>query len=164
MSDFDAFWGWCVAAYGYEDVAALCLELQDTHGQCVPLILAGFGLHGAFDDDVLEALNDTARSWHETAIAPLRVIRRRLKNPVSDMDDGLREALRQNIKTMELEAEKSLLRDLYELSQPLENKNNSKSMPPLERAVRLCKGWNGQVPRTLLMTLNERLIKGGFLE
>ena len=59
MSAADDLWTWAVAAYGREGVSEACLELQDIHGQTVPLLLwtawaAGTGR--ALDDEARAAV------------------------------------------------------------------------------------------------------------
>ena len=34
-----SLWTWCVQVYSAREVSRRCLRLQDTHGQCVPLLL-----------------------------------------------------------------------------------------------------------------------------
>ncbi|HZV84884.1 MAG TPA: TIGR02444 family protein, partial [Brevundimonas sp.] len=96
-------WDWALAAYRADGVADACLELQDAAGQNVPLLLwAGWcAAEGrAADAGTLEAASDTARVWEETAIAPLRAVRRALKVRAPDLDDGSREAVRAEVKAV----------------------------------------------------------------
>ena len=87
-------WDWAVAAYGAPEVGEACLALQDSHEQNVPLLLwsawvAATGRRP--DEETLEAACDTARAWDSVVVAPLRAVRRTLKAPVPDIDDGPRE-------------------------------------------------------------------------
>ena len=112
-------WDWAVAAYAAPDVAEACLLLQDRHEQNVPLLLwsawvAATGRRP--DEETLEAACDTARAWDSLAVAPLRAIRRTLKAPIPDIDDAPREAIRDRIKAVELEAERRLLEALEALA------------------------------------------------
>ncbi|HVL42153.1 MAG TPA: TIGR02444 family protein, partial [Brevundimonas sp.] len=103
---------WSLTVWAAEGVAEACLELQDSAGQNIPLLLwaAWCAAEGRTpDDDALEAAGDTARAWQETAIAPLRAVRRALKPRAPDLDDADREAVRDQVKAVELEAELRLL-------------------------------------------------------
>ena len=84
-----SLWDWALTAYAAEGVADACLELQDAAGQNIPLLLwAAWCAHTGRtpDEDALEAAGDTARAWQETAIAPLRAVRRALKARAPDLD------------------------------------------------------------------------------
>ena len=112
-------WDWARTAYAVDGVADACLELQDAAGQNVPLLLwaAWCAAEGrAPDEDALEAAGDTARAWQDTAIGPLRAVRRALKPRAPDLDDGDREAVRAQVKAVELEAERCLLAALEALA------------------------------------------------
>ncbi|MFT3998510.1 MAG: TIGR02444 family protein [Asticcacaulis sp.] len=157
MSDF---WDWAVRAYGAPGVAEACLVLQDTHHQCVPLILfgawaeaRGYGL----DAEVCEAAVDTARVWADEVITPLRTIRRRIKGPVSDMDAAARHDIREQIKATELGAEKALMVSLEALIDP-EAPGGVRS----ENVLRLARHWAPVVPRVALNHLRARLSSGGY--
>ena len=113
-------WDWAVAAYGAPGVAEACLALQDSNEQNVPLLLwsAWVAQTGRKPDaETIEAACDTARAWDSVVVAPLRSVRRTLKAPVPDIDDGPREAIRNRIKALELEAERTLLRRLESATQ-----------------------------------------------
>ena len=99
-------WDWAVAAYR-GDVPAICLDLQDTQGQNVPLLLwAAWCAHEgtAIDDATLAEGVAVARTW-DAVVTPLRLARRRLKTLDS-------EALRDKVKAVELLVEKALLEAL----------------------------------------------------
>lgn len=114
-------WDWAVAAYAAPDVSDACLALQDHHEQNVPLLLWSTWIAATGrrpDEDTIEAACDTARAWDSVVVAPLRAVRRTLKAPVPDIDDGPRESVRNRIKALELEAEKHLLEALEALAPP----------------------------------------------
>src|SRR5690606_28150303 len=72
-------WDWSVRAWSAEGVAETCLHLQDAAGQCPPLLLwAAWTARTAraADDETLEAACDIARAWQDSAIEPLRALRR----------------------------------------------------------------------------------------
>ena len=149
-------WDWAVAAYGADGVADACLELQDAAGQNVPLLLwAGWcAAEGrAPDEDALDAAGDTARAWQETAIAPLRAIRRALKPRAPDLDDEAREAVRAQVKAVELEAERRLLTALEALAPA----PSTRPQPPIALMAAVARVWSPMVPRALLVQLADRL-------
>lgn len=149
-------WDWAVAAYRADGVADACLELQDSAGQNVPLLLwaawcAGEGRTP--DADALEAAADTARVWEETAIAPLRAVRRALKVRAPDLEDDAREAVRAEVKAVELSAERRLLQALEALSPS----PSGARRPTLEALVAVARVWSPMTPRAGLARLAERL-------
>ena len=149
-------WDWAVAAYGADGVADACLELQDAAGQNVPLLLwaAWCAAEGRTpDEDALEAAGDTARAWQETAIAPLRAIRRALKPRAPDLDDEAREAVRAQVKAVELEAERRLLTALEALAPA----PSTRPQPPIALMAAAARVWSPMVPRALLVQLADRL-------
>lgn len=151
-----SLWTWAVAAYAAEGVADACLELQDSAGQNIPLLLwaAWCAAEGrAPDDDALEAAGDTARAWQETAIAPLRAVRRALKPRAPDMEDADREAVRAQVKAVELEAERRLLNALEALGPS----SSGPALPTLEAMVAAARAWSPMTPRAGLVRLAERL-------
>lgn len=92
------FWDWAVAAYARPGVAEACLDLQDAHGQNVPLLLWAIWRGG----DVAAAVA-VAREWETDVVGPLRGVRRRLKGRAGA------EGLRDKVKAVELEAERSMM-------------------------------------------------------
>ena len=149
-------WDWAVAAYGADGVADACLELQDAAGQNVPLLLwaAWCAAEGRTpDEDALEAAGDTARAWQETAIAPLRAVRRALKPRAPDLDDEAREAVRAQVKAIEQEAERRLLIALEALAPA----PSTRPQPPIALMAAVARVWSPMVPRTLLVQLADRL-------
>ncbi|MBU1346369.1 MAG: TIGR02444 family protein [Alphaproteobacteria bacterium] len=152
----DNFWDWALKAYAAPGVQEACLQLQDAQGCNVPLMLwsAWMATTGRpLDDDTIEAGCDTARAWDGVAVAPLRLIRRTLKGPIPDIDDAAREALRQQIKAVELAAERSLMADLEDLSgAPADT-----PAPALDGLIAVARVWSRAVPRPALTALAQRL-------
>lgn len=149
-------WDWAVAAYGAPGVADACLALQDHHGQNAPLMLwaAWIAATGRKpDEETLEAACDTARAWDSVVVAPLRSIRRILKAPVPDIDDGPREGVRNRIKALELEAERHLLEALEALAPPVEGPPR----PAIEALVATARIWAEVTPRPALTRLADAL-------
>lgn len=155
MSD-EGFWNWALARYAAAGVAEACLQLQDTQGQNVPLLLWACWCSSTgreLDDETLEAGSDLARSWSAMSIEPLRALRRSLKIRVIDIDDAERLKLREGVKTLELEAERVLMTGLERLAP-------APSVPPLstmDMLVRTARSWNRVVPRPALIQLAEHL-------
>ena len=153
MSDL---WDWAVKAYASDGVGEACLHLQDAAGQNVPLLLwaAWAARTGRSPDaDTLEAACDVARAWQEAAIAPLRVVRRAMKGRNPDLDDADREAVRAQVKAVELEAERRLLAALEGLSPP----PGGAPRPVLEALIAVARQWSPMTPRPGLTALAERL-------
>ena len=149
-------WDWAVRGYAAEGVSEACLELQDAAGQNVPLLLwaawaAATGRQ--LDAEAREDACDIARAWDGSAIAPLRAVRRTLKTRIPDLDDGAREAVRAQVKAVELEAERRLLSALEALTpgQP----GPPRSM--LDAMVAVARVWSPMTPRAGLVRLAERL-------
>lgn len=148
----EELWSWAVAAYARPGVAEACLALQDDHGQDVPLLLWA-AWRGPADAETVEAACDTARSWRDAAIAPLRLVRRTLKKPVPDMEDEARLALREQVKAVELAAERGLLEALEALSAP----SAGPPSDPLPALVAAARAWGPVTPGAALAILSARL-------
>jgi uncharacterized protein (TIGR02444 family) len=151
-----SLWDWALTAYAADGVADACLELQESAGQNVPLLLwaAWCAAEGRNpDEDTLEAAGDTARAWQETAIAPLRAVRRALKARAPDLDDTDREAVRAQVKAVELEAERRLLTALEALAPA----PSAPPQPPLNTMVAAARVWSPMTPRAGLVRLADRL-------
>ena len=149
-------WDWALTAYAADGVADACLELQDAAGQNVPLLLwAGWcAAEGrAPDADALEAAGDTARAWQETAIAPLRIVRKALKTRAPDLEDTDREAVRTQVKAVELDAERRLLSALEGLAPA----PSGPPRPPIDTLVAAARVWSSMTPRAGLVRLADRL-------
>ena len=151
-----SLWDWALTAWAADGVADACLELQDAAGQNVPLLLwaAWCAAEGRTpDEDTLEAAGDTARAWQETAIAPLRAVRRALKPRAPDLEDVAREAVRSRVRAVELEAERCLLIALEALAPA----PSGPPRPPLDTLVAAARVWSPMTPRTGLIRLADRL-------
>ncbi|NJC41832.1 uncharacterized protein (TIGR02444 family) [Brevundimonas alba] len=156
MSSDIGLWDWAVRAYAFEGVSEACLHLQDAAGQNVPLLLwaAWTARTGrAPDEDAIEAACDIARAWQDAAIAPLRAVRRTLKGRNPDLEDADREAVRAQVKAVELEAERRLLMALEALSPPA----GLTPRPVQDALVTVARQWSAMTPRPGLVQLAERL-------
>lgn len=149
-------WDWALEVYRAEGVADACLHLQDTAGQNVPLMLwaAWTAATGRMlDDDAIEAACDCARAWDNSAIGPIRAVRRALKGPIPDIDNAAREALRESVKSLELAAERHLLAGLGALAPA----PTATPLAPIDPLVAVARVWSRVVPRPALIALAERL-------
>ena len=149
-------WDWAVAAYAAPGVGEACLALQDSHEQNVPVLLwsgwvAATGRKP--DAETIEAACDTARAWDSVVVAPLRSVRRTLKAPIPDIDDGPREAVRNRIKALELEAERHLLEALDALAPEAAGP----ARPAIDALVATARVWAQVTPRPALIRLAEAL-------
>ena len=152
----DGLWPWILDVYARPGVAEACLELQDTAGQNVPLLLwAGWTASTGrrLDQDTREAASDTARAWEDTAVAPLRAVRRALKVRVVDMEDDDREAVRAQVKAVELDAERRLLLALEALTPD----GSGAGIAVIDALAAVARTWSASVPRAGLVKLAAQL-------
>lgn len=152
----DSFWDWAVVAYAAEGVGEACLHLQDALGHSVPLLLwaawtARTGRRPDADD--IEAACDLARAWSTTTVVPLRAVRRALKLTTVDIADTDRLALREQVKAVELEAERVLMNGLAALTPAA----SGPPRPAIDALAEIAREWGGVVPRPALIQLAERL-------
>lgn len=113
------FWTWALEAYARPGAAEACLHLQDRFGQCVPYLLwaAWAAREGrTLDTGKLREGAELSRRWEAAAIEPLRAARRAMKPSVTGIDEGAREALRAEVKALELKAERQLIETLETLA------------------------------------------------
>ncbi|RZJ44519.1 MAG: TIGR02444 family protein [Brevundimonas sp.] len=151
-----SLWDWSIRVWAVESVQVASLDLQDAQGQNLPLLLwaAWCARTGrAPDADDIEAACDTARVWQEIAVAPLRAIRRQLKTRVPDFSDEDREAVRAQVKAIELDAERRLLAALEALA-PAPSGGPKPVFPAL---IAVAREWSPITPRRSLELLAERL-------
>ena len=149
-------WDWAVAAYGAPGVSQACLALQDDHDQNAPLLLwsAWVAATGRRPDaETLEAACDTARAWDGVVVGPLRAMRRTLKAPVPDIDDGPRETIRNRVKALELEAERHLLEALEALAP----EPTGPPRPAIDALAATARVWAPVTPRPALIRLADAL-------
>lgn len=149
-------WDWSARAWAVEPVRIAGLDLQDAQGQNIPLLLWAAWLAATgrpLDADLIDAGCDTARVWQDSAVAPLRAVRRALKSRMPDMDDAAREAVRAQVQAVELDAERRLLTALEALS-PAPDGDPRPALPAL---VAVARAWGEVTPRAALALLAERL-------
>lgn len=103
-----ALWDWTLRAYSQDGVPQACLDLQDAHGQNTSLLLWAVWAEAA-DPALLACAADLALRWEALALSPVRGVRRALKPPFAGIGDAEREALREDVKAVELRAERVLM-------------------------------------------------------
>src|SRR5262245_46763234 len=121
------FWRFSLRLYRAPDVGDACIALQEEAGVDVNLLL--FVLWQATQRRALtaadvKALDQTIGGWRDTAVIPLRNVRRALKSAPGLVDPNTAEAFRTRIKAVELEAERLQQEAMYALAATM----------PLERA------------------------------
>ena len=119
--DSNPFWEFSLDFYSREEVSRLCLELQDNSGYDVNLVLfcIWYGRRfGEIEQGVLDRAIEISRQWRQPVVAPLREIRRRMRSLAGNFQPRLaeaREALRNDVKELELRAEQLQQAMLYQL-------------------------------------------------
>lgn len=149
-------WAWSLEAWKADGVETAGLDLQDAQGQNLPLMLwaAWCAQTGrALDADDIEAACDTARVWQETTVAPLRAVRRQLKSRMPDFDDGDRDAIRAQVKAIELDAERRLLAALEALAPA----PSGDARPVFPALIAVAREWSPITPRRSLELFAQRL-------
>ena len=110
-------WIYCLNLYARPGMEQACLRLQ-SQGLDVCLLLCATWLEHravAFDEARLEQLKACATPWQQEVVQPLRQLRTQWRE-LAAHDDALA-ALREQIKALELEAERTLLRRLESVTQ-----------------------------------------------
>jgi uncharacterized protein (TIGR02444 family) len=131
-----SLWDWAVEAYLRPGVSEVCLSLQDEHDQNVCYLL--WAVWAAPDNRALLSGAGLAREWDSVVLKPLRGVRRRL--PASE--------LREDLKTVELKAERALLEALEGVAAA----GAGDALDSLERAAAI---WGRPAPREALQRLAE---------
>ena len=139
-------WAWALEAYGRPGVPEAALRLQDSHGQNTSLLL--WAVYAEVKDPALLArAAEATRAWDRTALVPLRAVRRALKPPLEPFADSAREALREEVKRLELAAERLLLETLEGLG---DGQGGAHALDALEAASR---AWGVPAPANALAEL-----------
>src|SRR6266581_136235 len=113
------FWRFSLGFYRERAVADACIALQEEAGVDVNLLL--FLLWQATQRRALtaadiKALDGTIGGWRDTAVIPLRNLRRALKSSPGLVEPNTAEAFRTRIKAVELEAERLQQEAMYALA------------------------------------------------
>jgi uncharacterized protein (TIGR02444 family) len=102
-------WRFALALYAQPGAADACLLLQDRFGVDVNILL--FAMFVATERSMavasadVESMDTAVKAWRSQAVVPLRAIRRRLKQPLDHVAGAYAEALRMQVKSVELSAE-----------------------------------------------------------
>jgi uncharacterized protein (TIGR02444 family) len=108
-------WSWAQRSYAQPGVAAACLRLQDDFDQDIPYLLWAVWA-GVTEPGLLGRGARLARDWERGVTSPLRTARRALKTPPAGLETSGCNALRDQVKAAELEAERLLLQALADLT------------------------------------------------
>jgi uncharacterized protein (TIGR02444 family) len=141
-----ALWDWTLAAYAQAGVPEACLTLQDQYGQNTSLLLWAVWAEAA-DPALLARAAEVAHRWDALALAPVRAVRRALKPAFEGVADGDREALRDDVKAVELRAERVLMEALEAL---MGQRGGAHALAALEAAS---KAWGEPAPDNALAAL-----------
>lgn len=139
-------WDETLKAYARPGVPEACLVLQDSHGQNTTLLLWAVWAETA-DPALLARAADIARRWEATALAPIRAVRRALKPVFAGVSDDAREDLREDVKAVELRAERVLMEALEGLTK---DRGGAHALAALEAASR---AWGAPAPDGALAAL-----------
>ncbi|WP_044873170.1 TIGR02444 family protein [Pseudomonas sp. LFM046] len=102
-------WTFALRLYTEPGVEQACLRLQDRGiDVCLLLTACWLGRCGAtFDTSRLDALKQVCEPWQEQVVKPLRSLRQAWR--AQAQDDPALAGLREQVKALELEAERKLL-------------------------------------------------------
>jgi uncharacterized protein (TIGR02444 family) len=114
------FWQFSIKFYAVPGVAPACIALQDEAGVDVNLLfflLWNATLGRTLSESDVKELDRMIGEWRNTAVIPLRNLRRALKSPPAMLTPDVAEAFRNRIKAVELEAERLQQEAMYALAQ-----------------------------------------------
>ena len=150
-------WAFAVAAWKRPGVEAICLELQDIHGQSPALLLwrcRTLEESRAVDPKSLAEAVQIAREWEGEALRPLRALSRRLTSTPASLAKAARAAVRRRVLDAELEAEHALLDALEVLETP---GVASGDIARLQAIIDLAEAWRPPAPVAALARLGQAL-------
>jgi uncharacterized protein (TIGR02444 family) len=113
------FWRFSLRFYSEPGVAEACIALQDGCGVDVNILLFFLWLARArrcVSPEVARAVCERADAWQSDVVAPLRAIRRRLKEGSALIERGTTDAFRNKVKALELESERLQQEALFALA------------------------------------------------
>ena len=122
LDDSPTLWEYSTHYYSNPAIASCCLTLQNLYRQDVNIIFLCYW-HGTYRGEIsfdkMSAILSFSAEWHKIAIHPLRSARTDLKIWTNQKDKIVLkkesyESFRENIKTIELEAEKLQQQSLME--------------------------------------------------
>jgi uncharacterized protein (TIGR02444 family) len=114
------FWHFSLGFYRAPAVAEACIRLQDEAGVDVNLLfflLWNASLKRRLSPAEVEAADRRVAGWRQSAIIPLRDVRRALKSATGLIEPSASEVFRTKVKGLELEAERLQQEALYDFSQ-----------------------------------------------
>ena len=124
MCATEKLWDFSIRTYDTDGVSDACLTLQAEQGVDVNMLLyccwAG-SAYGELSDEMFDAALQLSRSWAKEVVRPLREVRTRMKHASCNdhaVPAASRMQLRENIKRVELEAEKLQQTALEALAPP----------------------------------------------
>ena len=132
----DSFWDFSIELYARKGVAEACLELQNSYGLDVNLLLFCFWWgyqHGELDEATLDKAIGFSDTWRTEVVQPLRNVRRWMKDTAAIFAEDRQshyDALRERIKLDELAAEKYQQKVLEGLTADIGKNRNT----PLSRS------------------------------
>lgn len=139
-------WDETLQAYGRPGVPEACLTLQDSWGQNTSLLLWAVWAEIA-DPKVLAKAADVARRWEAMTLNPIRAVRRALKPSFPGVADAAREDLREDVKAVELRAERVLMETLEGMT---DGRGGAHALAALEAASA---AWGKPAPPDALAAL-----------
>ena len=148
-------WLYAAEVWGRPDVEAVCLELQDVHGQSPPLLLWrlwAMAQGRAADIAVVECAVAAARRWENGVTGPLRAARRSLKGLLPVAPDAVRADLHAKVAAAELDAERALI-DALERLTPAPGGDSAGD--GLSALLELAAIWGAPAPIAILRRLLE---------
>jgi len=131
------FWHFSLALYRATGVADACIRLQDEAGVDVNLLfflLWNASLKRQLSPADVRAVDSRVVGWRQTAVIPLREIRRALKSAAESIEPGAAELFRTRVKGLELEAERLQQETLFDLSRSTALGENAASAQAAARA------------------------------
>ena len=146
-------WDWALEIYSLPGAPQACLSLQDDHGQNTSLLLWAVYAETA-DSELLAKAAAATRTFDQTMLTPLRTVRRALKAPMPPVADAGREALREQVKGLELAAERLLMETLEGLSA---HRGGANALAALTAASA---AWGPPAPPGALVALAATLAQG----
>jgi uncharacterized protein (TIGR02444 family) len=120
------FWRFSLRFYRQPAVAQACIALQDGCGVDVNILLFLLWLATARRRVPLAAAQELcakAAAWRDDVVAPLRTLRRRLKDGSTLVERGAVELFRTRIKAVELESERLQQEAMFALAAGLVTEN-----------------------------------------
>jgi uncharacterized protein (TIGR02444 family) len=116
------FWRFSLRFYRQPGVADACIALQDGCGVDVNVLLLFLWLatvRRCVSPEVAQDVCGKAAPWRDDVVAPLRAIRRRLKDGSTLVERGTAEVFRTAVKALELESERLQQEALFALAASL---------------------------------------------